>query len=426
MRIGLVTFYFPPLVRGGAHLSAYYIAKGLAERGHEVHVFTAQPLDRASQQNRARTWAHPDIQCQAIFPITKPTTAWAQDWASLLMGRQLRHYLGQLGLHFDVLHAYGMDTIPAVALNRHYGRAAATFNGYWASCPFWDHTAPATHDLCVVCGYSRLGDCVRQRDRRRNPARLLAKWHYLYFSLRLRQYFAQRVDLLLPISQSVQTILEQNHFPVERMRVCYNMIDADEYEKLDPHYLHDRFGLERSRRILLYAGRFAPYKGCEYILEAAPGILARHPDAHFVFIGQGSTLPALQAMSRRLRLDECVTFGPFIDPKEMPHAYASAYALLHTATWPEPFARGPVETLAAGTAVIGTATGGTREIIADDETGLLIPPFNAAAITEAANRLLNDPTLRDRLAERGRALVSRRFSIEGQIGAYIGAYESIL
>ncbi len=426
MKIGLVTLYFPPFIRGGSHLSVFYIAKGLAEQGHEVHVFTTHPPSYGDQRGEMAAWEQSGIIRHEAFSIARPGTAWGMDWASLVMGWQLRRYLHGHGLHFDVLHAHGMDTIPAVVMARRYGRPAATFNGFWATCPFWDHTDPTTRQLNTVCHYRHIGHCVAQRDASRSRLRRLAKWHLLFISLKLRQYYVRRLALLLPVSQSMQAILKANGFAVERMRVCYNMVDLAEYRDLDPTYLHRRYAIPSSRRILLHAGRFAPYKGSDDILRAAPAILAQHPDVHFVFVGQGSTLPALKAQAAAQGLDTHVTFGDFVNPKEMPHAYASAYIVLHTATWPEPFARGPIEGLAAGAAVIGTTTGGTPEVIADQETGLLIPPFDDAAIAAACNRLLADPSLRNRLAEQGRALVRRRFSIEGQIGAFIAAYESVL
>ena len=423
MRVGLVTFYFPPLVRGGAHLSAYTLAKGLAQRGHEVHVFTARPPEEAKGGQSG--WEYPGIQRHLIFPAAKPTTAWGQDRLSLQMGRHLRRYLSRENPPIDVWHAYGMDTIPAIVMNGRYAPTVATFNGYWATCPFWDHTDPRTHALSAVCGAAHLWGCVQQRGGRRGRLRRLAQWLYLVLSMRLRQHFSRQLDLLLPISQSMRAILLANSIPPNQMQVCYNMVDLEQYQTLDRTYLQRRFGIEPSHRIVLHAGRFAPYKGTECVIGAAPAILARHPDVRFVIVGQGANLPALEAQAHAAGLGDHVTFGDFIDPREMGHVYASSYLLLHTATWPEPFARGPVEGLAAGTAVIGTATGGTPELIEDGVTGLLIPPFSAQAIADATGRLLDDPALRDRLVHNGQELVRERFSIAGQIGCYESAYASV-
>ncbi len=268
--------------------------------------------------------------------------------------------------------------------------------------------------------------CIDQRSSHQHPLRRWLKWRFLAISQTLRRYHMKQLDLILPISYSIQDILLANGFNKQKMQVCYNMINRAEYEDLNPTYLQERFNLNRQQHILLYAGRFAPYKGTDYILEAIPSVVDKHPKVHFVFIGQGAMLPTLEKKAQDRGLSNYVTFGGFVDPKEMPHAYASAYGLLHTATWPEPFARGPIEGMAAGTAVIGTATGGTPEAITDRETGLIIPPFDADAIANACNYLLANPALRNRLAENSRKLVHKNFSIDNQIEAYIQAYESIL
>ncbi len=426
LRIALVSLYFPPMVRGGAHLSAYFLAKGLAGRGHRVDVFTSQRPRAADRTSGEAAWQHPGITVHPALPVLRPTTAMGMDRASLVMAWSLRQHLRKHRLSFDVLHAYGMDTIPAVVFSRPYGRAVATFNGYWATCPHWDHTDPSTRQLCAVCGYRHLARCILGRDGRRDLFRFAAKWHYLYLSLRFRQVFSRRLDLLLPISQSMKRILIANRFPAGRMRVCYNMVDLADYGTLDRQFLHRRFGIDPARPILLHAGRFAPYKGTEFILDAIPSIVERHPEVHFVFIGQGSTMKGLETRARRNGLAAATTFGGFVDPALMPSAYASAYAVLHTATWPEPFARGPVESLAAGTPVIATATGGTPEIVRDGETGLLIPPFDADAIARAADRLLDNRSLRDNLGAAGRSEVHSRFAIDGQIEQYLAAYRELL
>ena len=422
MKIGIVTMYFPPQVRGGAHLSAFYIAKGLALAGHEVHVFTTA----SPQLTEDSDWCYPGIKRHDIFDLSqKPTTSWGLDYASLRMGWDLRHYLGQNQLKLDILHAYGMDTIPAVVMCRRYGIPIATFNGYWATCPFWDHTHPVTKERNEVCDYRHLGACVRWRNGRHSP-RQWAKWHFLFCSQKLRQSFAHRLHLFLPISHSVKAIITAAGFDRNKMRVCYNMIELSDYSNLDANYLYSRYQIPAGRRLFLFAGRFAPYKGTADIIEAMPIILGQHPETHFVFIGQGSMLSTLEAKVAELGLNERATFGGFVNPKEMPDAYASAYAYLHTATWPEPFARGPIEALAAGTAVIATTTGGTSEVIINEQTGLLVPPFNPLALAQACIRLLDQPALRMKLAQTGQTEVHQKFTLTGQINQYLAAYESIL
>jgi glycosyltransferase involved in cell wall biosynthesis len=222
------------------------------------------------------------------------------------------------------------------------------------------------------------------------------------------------------------SIYESYGFDSAKMRVCYNMVDPSAYRQLNRNYLFDRFNIPKERRVLLFAGRFAPYKGANDIIRAIPTILERSRPVHFVFVGQGSMLTALTSQVEALDVGDYVTFGGFVPPEDMPHAYASAYVYLHPATWPEPFARGPIEALAAGTAVVGTATGGTPEVIADESTGILIPPFDSDSLATACIRLLEDIGMRNEVASQGQELVLRKFSMSGQIRAYVSAYEQAL
>jgi glycosyltransferase involved in cell wall biosynthesis len=411
-------------VRGGSHLSVFYVAKGLAEAGHEVHVFTTAPQSGSAVE--AEKWVVPGVTRHNVFSVAHAATAWAMDRASVIMGSELRRYLSRETLGLQILHAYGMDTIPAVVMCRHYGHAVGTVNGYWATCPFWDHTWPLDGKMNPVCDFRHLGRCIAARDSNHNPLRRRLKQLFLFTSLRAHQRYLRRLELVLAISQAVRSILEANGLTRAQVAVCYNMIDPSDYAAVDPVYLYERFHIPRERRILLHAGRFAPYKGSNDILTAAPAILAEFPDSHFVFVGQGSGIAALRSRVEESRLGGRVTIGDFVDPRDMPHAYASAYATLHVATWPEPFARGPIEAMAAGTAVIATATGGTPEVVADGVTGLLIPPFQPPAIAAACRTLMVDPSLRQRLAKQGQELVRRNFTINTQIGSYVAAYESIL
>jgi glycosyltransferase involved in cell wall biosynthesis len=102
----------------------------------------------------------------------------------------------------------------------------------------------------------------------------------------------------------------------------------------------------------------------------------------------------------------------FISPQEresMPALYGTSDILLFTSIWHEPFGRVLVEAMAAGVAVIGTATGGASEIIADGENGLLFPPDNAAALAERIAYLQARPELRARLTATGRRDAIQKF-----------------
>jgi glycogen(starch) synthase len=71
--------------------------------------------------------------------------------------------------------------------------------------------------------------------------------------------------------------------------------------------------------------------------------------------------------------------------------------------------------MAAGTVVIGTTTGGTGEVLVEDETGLTFPPENAHALASQVARLNADPGLQQRLSLAGSQVVRERFSFHRMV-----------
>jgi glycosyltransferase involved in cell wall biosynthesis len=75
--------------------------------------------------------------------------------------------------------------------------------------------------------------------------------------------------------------------------------------------------------------------------------------------------------------------------------------------WPEPCPTVLLEAMAAGRAVVASSVGGIPELVVDGETGLLVPPGDAAALRHALQRMLDDPTLRRRMGAAGRKRVEQ-------------------
>jgi glycosyltransferase involved in cell wall biosynthesis len=91
----------------------------------------------------------------------------------------------------------------------------------------------------------------------------------------------------------------------------------------------------------------------------------------------------------------------------------------------EPLGIVNLEAMAAGKAVIASRTGGVPEIVTDGETGLLVPPGDAAALAGALRRLTGDTALRECLADGGRERV-KAFAWEAIAGSYREIYEAAL
>ncbi|MEZ5739747.1 MAG: glycosyltransferase family 4 protein [Burkholderiaceae bacterium] len=85
-----------------------------------------------------------------------------------------------------------------------------------------------------------------------------------------------------------------------------------------------------------------------------------------------------------------------------------------------------IEAMRAGLPVIATAVGGVPEVVVDEQTGLLVPPGDTAALSAAMARLASDPALRERLGQAGRARYEQRFSLAGMCDKVLSAYAEVL
>jgi glycosyltransferase involved in cell wall biosynthesis len=134
-----------------------------------------------------------------------------------------------------------------------------------------------------------------------------------------------------------------------------------------------------------------------------------------VIVGDGPQDAALRAQAAAADLDARVRFaGRQDDIASWMHAF-DLFALPSTGNEGVPQAL--AQAMACGLPVVTTPVGSISELVRDGETGLLVPPGNAAALTDAISRLLSDVTLARRLAAAGREHVAARFTTTAMFDA---------
>jgi glycosyltransferase involved in cell wall biosynthesis len=85
-----------------------------------------------------------------------------------------------------------------------------------------------------------------------------------------------------------------------------------------------------------------------------------------------------------------------------------------------------LEAMARGRPVVASAVGGLAEVVVANETGILVPPGDAAALAAALERLIADPALARRLGAAGAKRVAEHFRAEQMVAAYEALYREIL
>ncbi len=188
--------------------------------------------------------------------------------------------------------------------------------------------------------------------------------------------------------------------------------------------IREQLGVAPAEQLVLAVGRFSREKGHADLVEAA-GILRRDEPAlsfKLVLVGDGPERPCVESRARELGVGGEVIFAGHTDDVRPYYAAADVLALpSHSEGSPNVL----LEAMAAGLPVVATDVGGVSEIVADEESALLVAPREPRALASALGRMLSDRALSARLAETA-AVRADEFSPESYTRSLIEIYRGIL
>jgi glycosyltransferase involved in cell wall biosynthesis len=164
-------------------------------------------------------------------------------------------------------------------------------------------------------------------------------------------------------------------------------------------------------------------KRTDLFIEAAGRVAQEHPRTTWHVVGDGSLRARYEARAAALGLGERIIFAGRI--ADVP-AYLEKLAVGVICSDSEGFSNAVLEYMLRGCAVVATDVGGNREAVRDGETGLLVPPGDAAALAAAISRLVGDAELRRRLARRARVEAENRYDWARCVEAHAEHYRSAL
>jgi glycosyltransferase involved in cell wall biosynthesis len=165
--------------------------------------------------------------------------------------------------------------------------------------------------------------------------------------------------------------------------------------------------------------RLAEQKGQRTLLEAAPLVLERHPEARFAIAGEGELRAELEALAAPLG-DRATLLG---ERDDVPDLLAS-FAVFAFPSQFEGLCLAVIEAQAAGVPVVATPVGGIRETVVEGETGWLVPPRDPRALADRIAWVLDHPDEARSVAEEARRRARARYSeaamVERTLGLYAG------
>jgi glycosyltransferase involved in cell wall biosynthesis len=179
-------------------------------------------------------------------------------------------------------------------------------------------------------------------------------------------------------------------------------IEVERFQKGNPHWLREKFGLRAEEKVLLFVGRLGQEKNVDFLLRAYRRVLEAAPEipTRLVLVGGGPETKHLRRVTASLGLEERVLFAGPLSSQDVVHCYAGAYLFVFpSVTETQGLVIG--EAKAAGVPAVAVNAFGVREMIAHGEDGYLTP-LEEEAFADRIVELLTDPERHRRMVDAAR------------------------
>lgn len=243
-----------------------------------------------------------------------------------------------------------------------------------------------------------------------------------------RRRLANRVLARLPgrffaVSESLRRHMVAEGFPAPRVAVIHNGIDPGPPPEPAARARARRLlGVPTGAVVFGTVARLDPVKDLESLLAGYARARAQLADSVLVVIGDGPERHRLQAHAQRAGLAERVRFAGARDDVA---ALLPAFTVYVNSSVTEGLSVTLLEAMAAGLPVVATRVGGNPEVVADGETGRLVPARAPAALAAAMCELGRDAALARRWGQAGRRRVQTHFAIEAMVQRYARIYAEL-
>ncbi|SFD68839.1 1,4-alpha-glucan branching enzyme [Bacillus sp. OV194] len=359
-KILMLSWEFPPMVVGGLARHVFDLAKTLVKQGHEVHVVTCH-VD-----------GYPDYEInQGIYVYrvrsNQPQTEEFFHWTGSLnlaiadQGRELSKKID-----FDCIHAHDwLVSVAAKGLKQELNIPLIA-------------TIHATEHGRNNGIHNALQYEINQKE-----------WELCYE--------ASQVIVCSPyMKKEVAAVFR---LPEEKIHILPNGVDP---ELIQTEEVLDGFRFKEHHEILVFSvGRVVKEKGFQTIIEAAHLVKQRMGNIKFMIAGKGPMLDEYRDRIHREGLEDYVTFTGFVSDDDRNRILSECDIALFPSLY-EPFGIVALEGMVAGKATVVSDTGGLRDIIRHEETGLKIYPGNPESLAWAVLTLAQDEHLRRTLAINGK------------------------
>ena len=396
---------------GGQGVYTAQVTRELARLGHEVHLVVGPPwpdTDPAVTVHRVPSWSvYRLLETQRMF----------------FYGRPLREVFHPLNLYELASSRAGQFSVMSAFSWRAYGQ--------WRELQA-RHRFDIVHDVQVL-GYGSWMihasgmpmvanihhplsiDRLNQVQQARGVRMKMRK--AMFYPFWMQEVVARRMDRIITGSHNSRASV-QRAFSLRDGQI------ATIHDGVDTRVFRPLEAAKRPRSVLFVGNSDDRNKGARYLLEAARILQERGVDFHLTFKDRLDAEMAPRLIAE-LGIGGRVTFLGRLPVEELARLY-NEHELLVSPSLYEGFGLPAAEAMACGTPVVATTAGAFPEVIADGETGVLVPPADARALADAIEGLLADGERRRAMGAAGVTRIERQFSWRACAERTAALYEDVL
>jgi glycosyltransferase involved in cell wall biosynthesis len=231
-------------------------------------------------------------------------------------------------------------------------------------------------------------------------------------------------DHVITISEGIRRVLLEEGLAPSRVSCVRSAVDAAPYlAPVDRAAFLREFRLPSNAIVIGMVAQLIPRKGHRYLLDAVDVLHRDYPQLQVLLFGKGPLHDELTNEVAARGLNDVVHLVGF--RSDLPQWLGGLDILAHPADM-EGLGVSLLQASAAAVPIVTSRAGGLPEAVEDNVSGLLIPPGDVAALTQAFRRLLDEPALRQRLGTAGRARILSQFSIDAMVDGNLAVYRQVL
>ncbi len=176
---------------------------------------------------------------------------------------------------------------------------------------------------------------------------------------------------------------------------------------------------------LLFIGRLVQQKGIDILLKSLKKIVENNKNIKLNIVGEGNQRREYLQLAKDLKILDYIEFSGFLDGSEkIKYLIESDISIVPSRS--ESFGIVVAEGMAAGLPVVGSNVGGISELIEHDVTGVLVPPDNVQALTDAIIYLMENPDKRQSIGKAAKKFVENNFTWEKRVDKIEQIYTDII